>query len=90
MPNIISTAIAQGFSSAIMFFVQVYALRSGMLLHGIPFQSVYADLPAEVPTRRQALRRFASASHLIVGISVAVTQGAPVFLLRAMSCVAGL
>ena len=34
----------------------------------------------------QALSRFAEANYLIVGISVAVTQGAPVFvLLRAMN-----
>ena len=70
-----------------MFFVQVYALQSGMLLHGIPLQGVYADLPAEVPTRRQALSRFAEANHLIVDISVAVTQGAPVFVAaRSDSC----
>ena len=30
------------------------------------------------------LSGFASANHLIVGISVAVTQGAPVLLLRAV------
>jgi len=37
------------------------------------------------------LSKFASASHLIVGIRVAAAQGAPVFvLLRAMSYAAGL
>jgi hypothetical protein len=44
--NIIGTPIAQGFSGAVMFFVQVYALQSGMLLHGIPLQGVYAAPPA--------------------------------------------
>jgi len=38
------TVIARGFSGAVMFFVQVYALRSGMLFQGIPLQSVYADI----------------------------------------------
>ena len=66
--NANGAAIARGFSSAVMFFVQVYALRSGMLFQGIPLQGVYADLSAEVPTRRQALSGFDSANHLIVGI----------------------
>jgi len=61
-----------------------------MLFQGIPLQGVYADLSAEVPTRRQALSGFAEANHLIVGIRVAVTQGAPVFLLRAIELICNL